>query len=142
MTYCHKIKYAQFITHELLILYLHSITVKQMDNKQKKFNVAQDIIDRKLIKYSPLLICRFRFHLVTKIIITFRRARFNQFLILQVRRKNMFNPLKRITLYKFTDLHSEMQGFQVTENGSEKIITVYLGPVKCFKKNDIKRRTK
>ncbi len=36
LTYCHKTKYAQFLTHELLIHDLHSVIVKQVDNKQKK----------------------------------------------------------------------------------------------------------
>jgi hypothetical protein len=62
--------------------------------------------------------------------------------ILKVERKNMSNPLERITFYKFIDLHSEMQGFQVKENGFEQVITFYFGPVKCLKKNGIKRKIK
>jgi hypothetical protein len=62
--------------------------------------------------------------------------------ILKVERKNMSNPLERITVYKFTNLHFEMQGFQLKENGFEQVITVYLGPVKCLKENGIKRKIK
>jgi hypothetical protein len=56
LTYCNETKYAQFITHELLIHDLHSIIVKQIDSKQKKLNIAQDIIDRELNKIFHLFL--------------------------------------------------------------------------------------
>jgi len=55
----------------------------------------------------------------------------------------MFNPPKRITLYKFTNLHFEwMQSFQVKENDSKWVIIICLWPVKHLKKNGMKRRIK
>jgi hypothetical protein len=50
LTYCHKIKYAQFITRELIKLDFHSIIIKQIDSKPKNFNTTNGIIDKELHK--------------------------------------------------------------------------------------------
>jgi hypothetical protein len=68
---------------------------------------------------------------------------FNQFLIPRVGKKNMNNPLERIRLCKFIDLHSKgIRCFQVKENGYKQVIIVCLGLEERFKKNDIKRKIK
>jgi hypothetical protein len=53
------------------------------------------------------------------------------------------NVLEWITLQKFRNPHSRrMQGFQVQDNGSEQIITIYFRQIKHLKENGTKRRVK
>ncbi len=78
-----------------------------------------------------------------KSVITLERTLQSQFLISRVKRKNMCNVPKRITLQKFRNSYSKrMQGFQKRKNNSKQIIIVYFEQIKHLKENGTKKKVK